>query len=156
MRTKLLVRVVRDRLGVRVRRVLVRGCGVVVGLHRMLSGGLMVAVGMVFCRFMVRFGGMLVVLCSFLVCVVCHDSLFSIRRQPYRSTTLRLFTPDWPSTIEEKLNNFRLQLDAARTSVAGLIMESNNPFMTFRNEVRATSRASDAHLWGFARLIHNL
>jgi hypothetical protein len=76
MRAELLVRVVRDGLGVRVRRVLVRGCGVLVGLHRMFSGGLVVAVGVVLCRFMVRFGGMLVVLCCFLVCVVCHDSLF--------------------------------------------------------------------------------
>jgi hypothetical protein len=46
----------------------------------MLFGCSMIALRVMLCGFMVRFGGVLVVLGCFLVCVVCHGSSFPVRR----------------------------------------------------------------------------
>jgi len=46
--------------------------GMLVRLHRMLMGGLVIALCMVLCCFVVRLRRVLVMLRSLLVCVVCH------------------------------------------------------------------------------------
>ena len=58
----------------RVRRVMMGLGGVFMGLHSMLVGGLVVAIGMVLGCCVMRLCCVLVVLRSLFVCVVCHRS----------------------------------------------------------------------------------
>jgi hypothetical protein len=63
-------------LAVRIRRVTVRGGGVLMGLGSVLGSGSVIACFVMLRRFMVRLGCMLVVLGCFPVCFVCHVSSF--------------------------------------------------------------------------------
>ena len=72
-------------------RVIVRQCGMLMSLRRMLVSGLVVALRVVLGCCMVGLRCMLMMLCCFLMCVVCHRITFVERRfttpRPYATST---------------------------------------------------------------------
>ncbi len=72
----------------------------IMGLGCMFRGGRVVALGMMLSRFVVRFGGMLVVLSCFLVCVVCHDSPFPVGCPSHQCSDLTL--PLKPHSLQKQ------------------------------------------------------